>query len=280
MKGLERYNKISQIQAGAYGIIYKCFDVVDKMYYAMKECDYDESCIREIKALSVLKHPTIISLIDQFPSQFSHYIIMELGGEDLHSKIEREGPIPINSVKNIMKQILEGLCFIHENGWIHRDIKPSNILLNEDQSVRIIDFGLSRSLSGNPLSPCRFTTCYASLDTLLGAHTYNQKVDIWGAGCTLAQMILGKPLFTGDNQISVILEILKMFGSPSADEWPEMASIDYFTTFKLPSFEKTYQSVFPENTDPLAIDLIIKMLNYSESKRLSASQALEHPFFE
>jgi serine/threonine protein kinase len=279
MEGDKRYQRIKQLQVGAFGIVWLCKDLKTGCEVAMKECDQDEFVKQEIECLKNFKHENIIRMLDSYQTSISQYVILEYGGEDLQTIIEREGALPIDRVKYIMKNVLEGIDYMHSNGYIHRDIKPANIMINDNGDVKIIDFGYCRKVSGRPLTPSRFTNQYAPLDCLLGMEKYNEKMDIWGAGCILGQMLKGSVLFDGDSQLSVIMEIIKVLGTPAQSEWPEMSSIDYFESFQLPEYDSTLLEVLPSDVDQLAVDLLEKLLTVSQSKRISASAALKHKFF-
>ena len=279
MKGVARYQKIKQLQVGAFGVVWLCKDLQTGCDVAMKECDLDQFAQQEIECLEKFKHKNIIKMLDNFQSSLSQYIVLEHGGEDLQSIIEREKFLPIDRIKYIMKNVLEGIAYMHSVGYIHRDIKPANIMINDKNEVKIIDFGYCRKIAGRPLTPSRFTNQYAPLDCLLGMESYNEEMDIWGAGCILGQLLKGSVLFDGDCQLSVVMEILKVLGTPSQNDWPEMQSIDYFESFQLPEFKSTLLEVLPINVDQLAVDLLKKMLTVSQSKRISAADALKHDFF-
>ena len=281
MKGLERYERIKQIQVGSFGSVWLCHDKVNNIDVAMKECDLDEFVQQEIKCLTSLKHPNIIKLLDKFQESIFQYLILEYAGEDLHSILEKTPKLDMKTIQYIMKNILEGLSYIHENGYIHRDIKPSNVMVSDNfQKIKLIDFGYCRKVEGRPLTPSRFTNQYAPLDCLLGMEKYNEKMDVWGAGCIFGQMLKGDVLFQGDCQISVLMEIIKILGTPTPEEWPEMSQIEYFDSFKLPEYHSTLLGVIPGNIDDDAIDLLKRMLTISQSKRISAKEALQHKFFK
>ena len=281
MKGVKRYERIKELQVGSFGTVWLCHDKVENIDVAMKECDLDEFVQQEINCLENLKHPNIIKLLDKFQESIFQYIILEYAGEDLHSILEKNTKLEIKSIQFIMKNILEGLKYIHECGYIHRDIKPSNVMISDGfKNVKLIDFGYCRKVEGRPLTPSRFTNQYAPLDCLLGMPKYNEKMDVWGAGCILGQMLTGDVLFKGDCQISVLMEIIKILGTPTQEEWPEMAEIDYFDSFQLPEYKSTLLSVLPDNVDKDALDLLKKMLTISQSKRISAKEALQHQFFK
>ena len=102
---------------------------------------------------------------------------------------------------------------MHSAGVIHRDLKPSNILINENCDLKICDFGLARVQEAQ-MTGYVSTRYYRAPEIMLTWRRYNEKVDIWSAGCIFAEMIIGKPLFPGKNHINQFMVIMQMLGSP------------------------------------------------------------------
>lgn len=278
LSGLKRYERIKYIQQGTFGSIYLCKDLLTNKVVISKESDIDEISDQEIETLKSLKHPNIIVMLDTFKDFMSQYIILENGGKDLLAILDENPIMELNQIKHITREILKGLDYIHSHGYIHRDIKSSNILISETNEVKLIDFGYCREIEGRPLTPSRFTNQFAPLDCLLGLEHYNEKMDIWGVGCILGHMLAGKLIFEGDGQIAVIMSIIQVLGTPKPDDWPEMKEIEYFNGFNLPEHQSTLRTFLPPNVDESAVDLMLKMLTISQSRRISAHEALEHPF--
>lgn len=102
---------------------------------------------------------------------------------------------------------------MHSAGVVHRDLKPSNILINENCDLKICDFGLARVQEAQ-MTGYVSTRYYRAPEIMLTWRRYNEKVDIWSAGCIFAEMIIGKPLFPGKNHINQFMVITQMLGSP------------------------------------------------------------------
>lgn len=100
-----------------------------------------------------------------------------------------------------MKQILEGLCYLHKVGLVHRDLKPSNILIDETNNLVISDFGQCRPYKTTQMSVDVGTRWYKAPEIIYGARKYDSAVDIWSAGCILAELLDTTPLFTGFNDL-------------------------------------------------------------------------------
>ena len=171
--------------------------------------------LREIKLLMHFdRHEDIIELIDTVPpgvdemSSFSDiYLVTPLLESNLEKIINSKQPLTNLHYQYLTYQILRGLKYIHSTGVIHRDIKPENILVNgADCNVKIIDFGLARGVckddddefkAANTEYVC--TRWYRSPEVMCNAGYYDEKMDIWGVGCILAEMVLRRPLFPGNN---------------------------------------------------------------------------------
>lgn len=276
---LARYEEIEVLNDGASGIVRLCEDKQTKQKVAVKWCMSRDEAEREGNALTVLKHPNIIGLIEMFHEFPYDIIVLEYGGSDLVEVLESSATMSLDNIKTIMRGLLSALEYIHAKGYIHRDVKPANVLVSEDlSSVKLIDFGLCRPRDSEDTQQLGWTPPYAPLDTLLGQPYYDEKFDIWGAGCVMAQLFTRKMLFDGDGELGVALEILKILGTPSLDTWPESKDIDYCQTFRMPEYEGTFDSIM-ESVPPLAVDLMKRMLTVSQSGRISASDALKHEFF-
>jgi serine/threonine protein kinase len=110
-----------------------------------------------------------------------------------------------------MHQILNGIAFLHSKRVLHRDLKPQNILVNHRGEVKLADFGLSR-LYGTPIKPYTpkvVTLWYRAPEILLGCEEYSTGVDIWAAGCIMAELYISQPLFKGDSAIGQLFQIFK-----------------------------------------------------------------------
>jgi serine/threonine protein kinase len=162
---------------------------------------------------------------------------------------------------------------------IHRDLKPDNILLDRDGSLKISDFGLSRYLSFPPrqYTPDVVSVWYRAPELLLGKVPYELSIDIWSAGCIIAEMVIGVPLFNGDSCIDQFRKIAEVLGTPSA-EWPLFAlSEEQFGS--LPYCEKRELKEMLMTENLLLVDLLGKMLRYDPKMRISAQEAMNHPYF-
>jgi serine/threonine protein kinase len=276
-KRLARYQKSHVLNNGASGVVWMCKDQETNEDIALKECYDPDSVARETAALKALKHPRIIRLLDSFQAFPDSIIVLEFGGRDLHRLIQT-GPVSRCLVRTYMRGLLEGLEYVHAQGWVHRDVKPSNILVTDSDEIKLIDFGVCRRIEGDSESPLGCTYQYVPLDYLLGSGAFSPAFDIWAAGCVFAEMLLGRMLFNGDGQLEIALAILRTMGTPTSEIWPESQELEYCQTFVLPEYQPTYPALF-QGIDPPALDLLLQMLRISQGQRISAHDALRHPYF-
>mmetsp|Transcript_3964 Transcript_3964/g.3384 ORF Transcript_3964/g.3384 Transcript_3964/m.3384 type:complete len:224 (+) Transcript_3964:573-1244(+) len=173
-----------------------------------------------------------------------------------------------------------GLAYIHGKGICHRDIKPQNMLVDPtSQVLKICDFGSAKKLvKGEPNVAYICSRYYRAPELIFGATDYTTAIDVWSTGCCVAELMLGEPLFPGDSSIDQLVEIIKVMGTPTKDQINDMNPKS--DEFKFPNIRpQAWSKVFRSKTDPMAIDLISKVLVYAPTKRLKPLEVLLHPYF-
>lgn len=165
----------------------------------------------------------------------------------------------------------------------HRDIKPQNLLLNPDTGVlKLCDFGSAKSLvSGEPNVAYICSRYYRAPELIFGATDYTTKIDIWSAGCVMAELILGEPMFPGESGVDQLVEIIKVLGTPTREQMRAMNP--NYQEFRFPVIKaRSWNRVFGCHlrTPPEAAKLVSNLLEYTPSNRLTPLGACAHPFFD
>ncbi|CAB9517063.1 Mitogen-activated protein kinase HOG1 (Fragment) [Seminavis robusta] len=353
----DRYEMIRILGKGSYGEVAQAVDKYaghPDAYVAIKRIlspfDQEIDAIRLYREIHILRrlrgHSCIINLLDivQPPTDdlddfHDLYLVFEYVDTDLYKLIMSPQYLTTEHIQTFLYQMLTGLKYIHSFSVIHRDLKPANILLNEDCSLKVCDFGLARIVNctqaeddnsidsnadsqdphRNPLSlgvppPKRgltrqltkhvVTRWYRAPELIL-IQPYTSAVDIWSLGCILAELLSmqegsvagyqdRKPLFPGGtcyplsgdldkikneerlDQLSVIFGVI---GTPSQEDIASIGNAhEYIMSMEKTKgrpLEKIYSAA-----DPLAIDLLKKMLQFNPKSRCTAQEALEHDFFK
>ncbi|KAK8805586.1 hypothetical protein WA158_002242 [Blastocystis sp. Blastoise] len=289
---LAKYHQIQEpLGEGAYGVVFKAINSETNEVVALKKIRLDleeegipSTALREISILKSLEHPNIVRLIEVEHGNGRLYLVFECCDGDLKKWMENElntkTSIPIEKAKSFAYQLLLGLDYCHSCGVMHRDLKPQNLLLNSDGVLKLADFGLARSfnLPVRELTHEVITLWYRAPEILLGSKQYSTSIDIWSAGVIIAELIQGEPLYQGDSEIDMLFKIFHSKGLPTETDWPGVSQLpdfkDQFPSWPTRTLDKTITKA-----EPLALDLLNKMLCYDPSKRITARDALQHPWF-
>lgn len=210
------------------------------------------------------------------------YLVFEFLNQDLKKYMDSNPPLelPLHLVKSFLFQLLQGVSFCHSHRVIHRDLKPQNLLINEFGAIKLADFGLARAF-GVPLRTYTHevvTLWYRAPEILLGSRFYSTAVDVWSIGCIFAERVTRKALFPGDSEIDQLFRIFRTLGTPSEDTWPGVTQLpDYKGTF--PKWTRKGLEELVPNLEAEGKDLLMQLLQYDPSQRISAKAALAHPYF-
>lgn len=284
---MEKYKVLGKIGDGTFGKVTKAVNKKTSEVVAiktMKQKFYNwEECmnLREVKSLRKLQHEHIVKLKEVVRMNNDLYFVFEFVEKNLYQVMkDNNHKLDIEEAKSIMFQTLTGLAYIHKNGFFHRDIKPENILMDNGK-VKIADFGLAREIrSKPPYTDYVSTRWYRAPELLLRSTNYSSTVDIFAAGCILAELLLGRPLFAGSSEGDQLMKVCSILGAPSKTEWPEGHKLASKLGYTFPTITKTSLAELLPDEDSELIDLLEKMLIYDPNLRYSAKQCLEHPFFE
>lgn len=183
-----------------------------------------------------------------------------------------------------MYQFFKALEHLHSRSICHRDIKPHNLLINDTTgAVKLCDFGCSKRLiDGEPNIQYICARYYRAPEIVFGWPNYSCAIDLWSAGCVMAELFTGRPVFAGKNSIDQLARIVKVLGPPTAEDLAAMGQTG--RKFKVSSSGgvvkgKELASILPADCPITATDLIEKLLRYNPEKRLKPSEALRHAFF-
>ncbi|KAL6603191.1 hypothetical protein ACP70R_043552 [Stipagrostis hirtigluma subsp. patula] len=289
-KSADAYDKIEKVGQGTYSNVYKARERVTGRIVALKKVRFDTSesesvrfMAREIRFLQRLDHPNVIKLEGIATSRMhrSIYLVFDFMYSDLARLVARAGDQRLTEpqIKSYMQQLLSGLQHCHDRGILHRDIKGSNLLIDRHGVLKIGDFGLANYYGPKhrrPLTSRVVTLWYRAPELLLGATDYGVGIDLWSAGCLLAEMFLGKPLMPGRTEVEQLVKIFSLCGSPPDDYWRKMR---FSTSFKPP---KAYKPTMPErfrDLPPSSLPLLAALLSFDPAARGTAALALQSNFF-
>ncbi|XP_061175515.1 extracellular signal-regulated kinase 2-like isoform X1 [Saccostrea echinata] len=294
----KKYEIKKRLGKGAYGIVWKAVDrrtgevvAVKKIFDAFRNQTDAQRTFREIMFLQEFgDHNNIIKLHNVIKAENDRdiYLVFEFMETDLHNVIKRGSILKDVHKRYIMYQLFKATKYLHSGNVIHRDQKPSNILLDSECVVKVCDFGLARSLTqigvdaetGDPnLTEYVATRWYRAPEILLASHRYTKGVDMWSLGCILGEMLGGKPLFPGSSTLNQIEKIMSTIPLPSKEDIDSIksaygASILEKATLKS---KKSLEELLPDAPKD-GIDLLKRLLLFNPDKRITADEALRHPY--
>uniref|UniRef100_A0AAR2JYV1 mitogen-activated protein kinase n=1 Tax=Pygocentrus nattereri TaxID=42514 RepID=A0AAR2JYV1_PYGNA len=302
----ERYQNLSPVGSGAYGSVCSAYDVKTGLKVAVKKLSrpfqsiiHAKRTYRELRLLKHMKHENVIGLLDVFTpatnmEEFNDvYLVTHLMGADLNNIVKCQ-KLTDDHVQFLIYQILRGLkvssLFLN-----NQDLKPSNLAVNEDCELKILDFGLARH-TDDEMTGYVATRWYRAPEIMLNWMHYNMTVivliliiilfnnnlymDIWSVGCIMAELLTGRTLFPGTDHIDQLKLIMLLVGTPGPELLMKISSEsarNYINS--LPHMPKrNFADVFI-GANPLAVDLLEKMLVLDTDKRITASEALAHSYF-
>ncbi|KAF4367536.1 hypothetical protein CsatB_024857 [Cannabis sativa] len=285
---MERYTILEELGDGTCGTVYKAIDSRTHEIVAVKKMKrkfyfWEEYWrLREIKVLRRLSHPNIIKLNEVVRENDEVFLIFEYMNLNLYQMMrDRQRPFSEDEIRSFIAQVLHGLDHIHRNRYFHRDLKPENLLVTNDL-IKIADFGLAREVSSMPpYTEYVSTRWYRAPEVLLQSKTYTPAVDMWAVGAILAELFTFSPIFPGESEIDQLFKICCVLGTPDIASFPEGTNISRL--FGIVNYEKiapaNLSHMIP-NASPEAIDLILQLCSWDPSRRPSANESLQHPFFK
>uniref|UniRef100_A0A3P8V3K9 calcium/calmodulin-dependent protein kinase n=1 Tax=Cynoglossus semilaevis TaxID=244447 RepID=A0A3P8V3K9_CYNSE len=260
----DEYQLFEELGKGAFSVVRRCVKISSGQEYAAKIINTKklsardhQKLEREARICRLLKHPNIVRLHDSISEEGFHYLVFDLvtGGELFEDIVAREYYSEADA-SHCIQQILESVHHCHVNGIVHRDLKPENLLLAsklKGAAVKLADFGLAIEVQGDQQAWFGFagTPGYLSPE-VLRKDPYGKAVDMWACGVILYILLVGYPPFWDEDQHRLYQQIKAGAYDFPSPEW--------------------------DTVTPEAKDLINKMLTINPSKRITATEALKHPW--
>ena len=295
-----RYGIIDAVGSGAYGTVVAAEDyeakegqsnmvAIKKIERAFEHPLFSKRTLRELKILRLLSHENVIDLVTiQKPltgEKLDIYAVFEIMETDLGSIIKSKSELSYEHIQFFIYQILRGMKYVHSAGILHRDLKPRNLLVNSNWDLKICDFGLSRAeipeiSKTGAMTDYISTRWYRAPELLWGAEHYTSAVDMWSIGCIFAELLLRRPFLPGDDTENQLELIVNWLGQPESS---------FFQTFNDGRMTEIFKEMDNQNDhgdfegtfsswEPVAVDLLRKMLRYNPVERITIEDALNHEF--
>ncbi|NP_998638.1 mitogen-activated protein kinase 4 [Danio rerio] len=295
-----QYQDLRPLGTGASGLVLSALDRRSGLRVAVKKLVMRDAvsvkhALREVKITRRLQHENVVRVYDvlgssghPLPRDLTHvaaiYIVQECMETDLARLLE-QGPLPAEHATLLFYQLLRGLKFIHSANVLHRDLKPANIFINTEQMLlKIGDFGLARIVDPHYshkgyLSEGMVTKWYRSPRLLLSPNNYTKAIDMWAAGCILAEMLTGRMLFAGAHELEQMQLILDTVPVIREEDRQELLRVMPSLVGHGWQIRRSFRDLMPEVEDK-AIDFLESILTFNPMDRLTAEAALCQPFLQ
>ncbi|XP_061436973.1 cyclin-dependent kinase 4-like [Lethenteron reissneri] len=302
----QQYESVAELGAGVYGAAttLKARDLREQgRFVALLKGlrlqtgggpEEDAWQLLQLQLLTKLEHPNVVRLLDVFvdirdEGGARHAVVCELVDQDLSTYLGKSPHTPSHHIKEVTRQLLCGLRYLHGHGLEHRELTPRSVLVTASGRVKIAGWGLARFLdsASRAPTPAVSPSWYRAPELLLLRVTCGPAAaDLWSVGCIFAEMFTRRPLFPGGSDVDQLTEIFRLLGVPSLEEWPLGASLPHGAFAGLPAAPRALADSVPEvgpevgpDNENLAMALMLDLLTFSPRKRISAFVALYHPYF-
>merc|ERR1712226_1340155 len=295
-RSVEEFEISNKVEEGTYGVVYRAREKHGKKeMVALKKLKMDReregfpiTSLREVNTLLRSQHENIVTVREIVVGYNADqiFIVMDFVEHDLKALMEtmkgNNQSFTVGEVKCLMKQLLEGIGHMHENWILHRDLKASNLLLSHGGILKIADFGLARDYGSplKPYTPVVVTLWYRSPELLLGIQKYSTAIDMWSCGCLFGEFLQMKPLFQGKSEYQQLTLIFGLMGIPTEKRWPGYKQLPLSSKMKFDGPDGSQlRKRFAKSITRHGHNLLDGLLAYSTEKRITASGAINHPWF-
>ncbi|XP_045522028.1 cyclin-dependent kinase-like 1 [Pieris brassicae] len=284
-RAMDKYEQLSVVGEGSYGVVLKCrrrdngnLVAIKKFLETEDDAAVRKMALREIRMLKKLRHDHLVNMIEVFRRKRRFYLVFEYLDHTLLDELEAtSGGLGEETAKKHLFQLLKGVEYCHQNSIIHRDVKPENVLVSNNGIVKLCDLGFARALAapGEPYTEYVATRWYRAPELLVAEHRYGPEVDIWAIGCLFSEMLTGDPLFPGDSDIDQLALIIKTVGKLAPRHQQVVSRLSGGAA--LSSGPVGTRSNLPGSG--LAKELLAASLRTEPRARPSASALLRHKYF-
>lgn len=275
---------------GSGGEVWQCVDVSvsSSPVYALKQlrCDRPSREPHFAHNPAIAQNPHFAAPVfsvqdDRFPgtvftiSRFQH-------GGDLRHYLKSHGPVSLLAARSLMADLIIAVHELHQARHVHRDLKPDNLFFTDESATSLVigDFGLARELpESGIMTPQMQTLWYRAPEVLLGASSYDEKVDIFSLGLIFAELLVGKPILRGTCELEQLKLVFGALGCPEQGAWPEMEQNLGMFRSNAAASQESLSDLLPFGSSASLIELISQMTDPIPSKRLSLEATLDHAFF-
>lgn len=285
---MDKYSGFKELGRGAFGRVFQAFDEHTGEAVAIKELKQRyaswEDCLnlREVKCLRKLNHSNIVKLKELIQNNNRLYLVFECMECNLYQLMAARDRKLFSEpeIKAWLFQVFQGLSYMHQNGFFHRDLKPENLLVSQG-IIKIADFGLAREIkSGPPYTNYVGSRWYRAPEILLQSELYSSKADMWAMGAIMAELFTFCPLFPGASEADQMYKICGVLGSPTMDSWADGLRQARAIKYQFPQLPRANLSALMPSASRDAISLFESLCSWDPSKRPTAAEALQHPFFK
>jgi glycogen synthase kinase 3 beta len=292
-----RYKVLQKLGGGAFGTVYECLDnesgnvvaikrihkagmVLSREYEILRELTTSRNCIRLLDCFFVRSN-----------NVYHQHLVLEFVESDLQSYLNTlkggNRPLRPNLVKAIGYQLFRGLCELEERNIMHRDLKPENVLKTKENKIKIADFGNAKFFFPKKHnSPYNVTQYYRAPELFLAYCDYDCRIDVWSAGCILAELVWGEPFFVGASDSDQLYTIYRTLGTLTEED-VEFYSLNssvsraYLNLPKLAPNTARLDKLYSKfNNKQQARHFFECIFRLNPTERVKASELIGHPFFD